>query len=151
MTMTADTREFTARPAEPQQMPVAVQVVSTVLFAIFAIPVTIVALNVFWPAGIAIALMLAWRGGFAPTGTPSPAPRDMDEAVKSLIPTAAQKSSGNASFDNYRHDMIARLEVEQENFEGFLSRLRAAKDKSEFDDYMDERASQTDAPARTID
>lgn len=144
MTMTAENFDLSARPADPAPMPVAVQVLSTLLFAAFAIPVTIVALNVFWPAGILIALILAWRGGFAPTGTPSAAPRNLDEAVKSLVPTTAQKaaatSSGNASFDAYRTDMLERLEIEQQNFEGFLVRLRDAKDKSEFDDFMDVRA-----------
>ena len=147
--MTADHTRFETAPAtKPStQMPVAVQVLSTILFAAFAIPVTIVALNVFWPAGIVIAIILAWRGGFAPTGTPSAPPRDVDEAVKSLIPTAAQneaRSSGNASFDAYRNDMLDRLEVEQHNFEGFLSRLRDAKDQSEFDTFLDERAAQAD-------
>ena len=36
--------------------------------------------------------------------------------------------------------MLNRLEQEQTAFEGFLGRLRAAKDKSEFDQFMDERA-----------
>lgn len=157
MTMTADPHPFSTpnretaqminhspHAADPQ-MPVPVQILSTVLFAAFAIPVTIVALNVFWPAGVAIAIILAWRGGFAPTGRPSPAPRNIEEAVHSLMPTSAQKSSGNTSFDSYRADMIERLEVEQTNFENFLGRLRDAKDKSEFDDFMDERALRTRA------
>lgn len=147
MTMTADPHDFTAHssantPATPQ-IPVPVQILSTVLFAAFAIPVTIVALNVFWPAGVVIAIILAWRGGFAPTGRPAPAPRNIEDAVKSLMPTTAQKTSGNARFDAYRTDMIERLEMEQRNFENFLGRLREAKDKSEFDDFMDERALRT--------
>ncbi|SMX32045.1 DUF2852 domain-containing protein [Octadecabacter ascidiaceicola] len=147
MTMTAHTQFMTDPPANSAQpeMHVAVQIIATLTFAAFAIPVTIVALNVFWPAGVVIAMILAWRGGFVPTGRPSPAPRDMDEAVKSLMPTTAQKSSGNASFDAYRNDMLARLETEQENFEGFLTRLRTAKDQSEFDDFMDDRAARLDA------
>ena len=147
MTMTAQTQfETDTRPTAAQpEMHTAVQIIATLTFAAFAIPVTIVALNVFWPAGVLIALILAWRGGFAPTGRPSPAPRDMDEAIKSLMPTSAQKSSGNASFDAYRHDMIERLETEQQNFEGFLTRLRTAKDQSEFDDFMDVRAARLDA------
>jgi hypothetical protein len=133
-------------------MPVAVQILSTVLFAAFAIPVTIVALNVFWPAGVAIAIILAWRGGFAPTGRPSPAPRNVEEAVKSLVPTTAQKTSGNASFDAYRAELIDRLEAEQETFEGFLTRLRDAKDKTEFDQFMDDRALRNqDRSARRFD
>lgn len=136
--------------APAPQIPVAVQILSTVLFAAFAIPVTIVALNVFWPAGVAIAIILAWRGGFAPTGTPSAPPRDLEEAVKSLVPTSAQKTSGNASFDAYRADVITRLEVEQEHFEGFLSRLRAAKDQSQFDAFMDARAQRSAIPQHDV-
>ncbi|MBU2993650.1 DUF2852 domain-containing protein [Octadecabacter sp. 1_MG-2023] len=143
MTISTDF-DFSTNHAHSDPMPVAVQVLSTILFAAFAIPVTIIALNVFWPAGILIAVILAWRGGFAPTGRPSPAPRDMDEAMKSLMPTTAQRSSGNASFDAYRHDMIERLEIEQEKFEGFLSRLRHAKDQSEFDTFLDQRAAALD-------
>lgn len=137
--MTAET----AAPPKPAQhmhpMPVPVQVLSTLLFAAFAIPVTIVALNVFWPGGIALAIILAWRGGFAP-GQRAAAP--IEETVKSLLPTSgATNSSGNASFDAYRSDMIARLETEQVHFENFLGRLRDAKDKSEFDKFMDDRAA----------
>ena len=76
-------------------------------------------------------------------GRPSPAPRSVEEAVKSLVPTSAQKSTGNASFDAYRSDLIERLEVEQTNFEAFLGRLRDAKDQTEFDTFMDERAGRS--------
>lgn len=139
----AENQAMPTKDPHQTSMPVPVQILSTVLFAAFAIPVTIVALNVFWPAGVAIAIILAWRGGFAPTGSPSAAPRTIDEAVKSLVPTSAQKTSGNASFDTYRSDMIKRLEVEQQNFEGFLARLRDAKDKTEFDQFMDDRATRS--------
>lgn len=121
-------------------MPTSVQILSILTFAGFAIPVTIVALNVFWPAGVVIAIILAWRGGFAPTGPIAMPAENVEEIAKSLIPTTAQKSSGNASFDAYREDMIVRLEMEQNHFENFLSRLRDAKDKTEFDQFMDERA-----------
>ena len=50
------------------------------------------------------------------------------------------KPSGNTSFDSYKADMLRRLEDEQTAFEGFLQRLRDAKDKSEFDAFMDDRA-----------
>jgi len=49
-------------------------------------------------------------------------------------------SSGNSAFDSYKADMLKRLEDEQHAFESFLERLREAKDKSEFDAFMDERA-----------
>jgi hypothetical protein len=34
---------------------------------------------------------------------------------------------------------LRRLEQEQEQFESFLERLREAKDKAEFDQFMDDR------------
>ena len=53
---------------------------------------------------------------------------------------AAMKSSGNVAFDAYKADTLRRLEEEQDSFETFLQRLRHAKDKAEFDQFMAERA-----------
>jgi len=50
------------------------------------------------------------------------------------------KSSGNSAFDAYKSETLRRLEEEQDNFEAFLKRLREAKDKAEFDQFMDDRA-----------
>jgi len=54
------------------------------------------------------------------------------------------RPTGNSAFDSYKSDTLKRLEQEQEEFEQFLARLREAKDKSEFDQFMDERARQND-------
>ena len=48
-------------------------------------------------------------------------------------------SSGNRAFDDYRAETLRRLEEEQSEFRNFLDRLRMAKDKSEFDQFMSER------------
>jgi Protein of unknown function (DUF2852) len=48
-------------------------------------------------------------------------------------------SSGNRAFDEYRADTLRRLEDEQREFREFLDRLRFAKDKTEFDQFMAER------------
>ena len=48
-------------------------------------------------------------------------------------------SSGNRAFDEYRADTLRRLEEEQREFRDFLDRLRHAKDKAEFDQFMAER------------
>ena len=53
----------------------------------------------------------------------------------------AGRSSGNAAFDSYKADTLRRLEDEQDAFEAFLQRLRDARDKQEFDRFMDDRAS----------
>lgn len=50
-------------------------------------------------------------------------------------------SSGNSAFDAYKADTLRRLEEEQSNFESFLTRLRDAKDKAEFDQFMQDRAA----------
>ena len=47
-----------------------------------------------------------------------------------------QQSSGNRSFDEYRAETLRRLEQEQREFQDFLVRLRLAKDKAEFDQFM---------------
>jgi len=57
-------------------------------------------------------------------------------------------SSGNRAFDEYRADTLRRLEEEQREFREFLNRLRFAKDKTEFDQFMAERRNRPapDAP-----
>ena len=118
--------------------PVVVQILAILGFTGFAIPVSIIAMDQFGLLGIALAAFLAWQwtrvagiGGDA----------RLEAAVDILKPNVATKSapSGNSSFDAYRNELLNRLEKEQSSFEGFLSRLRDAKDKSEFDTFMVER------------
>jgi hypothetical protein len=54
--------------------------------------------------------------------------------------------SGNHAFDEYREETLRRLEEEQREFLEFLDRLRHAKDKAEFDQFMAERRAYRDAP-----
>ena len=53
-------------------------------------------------------------------------------------------SSGNRAFDEYRTETLRRLEDEQREFHDFLDRLRMAKDKAEFDQFMAERRNRPD-------
>ncbi len=48
-------------------------------------------------------------------------------------------SSGNRAFDDYRAETLRRLEDEQREFREFLERLRFAKDRTEFEQFMSER------------
>ena len=57
-------------------------------------------------------------------------------------------SSGNRAFDEYRSDTLRRLEDEQKEFHDFLDRLRMAKDKAEFDQFMAERGNRSKPEAR---
>ena len=51
------------------------------------------------------------------------------------------RSSGNRAFDEYRDETLRRLEEEEREFKEFLDRLRQAKDKAEFDQFMAEMRS----------
>ncbi|HEX4111357.1 MAG TPA: DUF2852 domain-containing protein, partial [Stellaceae bacterium] len=55
-------------------------------------------------------------------------------------------SSGNGAFDEYRAETLRRLEEEQKEFGEFLNRLRVAKDKAEFDQFMNERRNRPEPP-----
>lgn len=48
-------------------------------------------------------------------------------------------STGNRAFDEYREETLKRLENEARDFRSFLERLRMAKDKAEFDQFMADR------------
>ena len=85
----------------------------------------------FWPIGLAILAYMIWSKNMFSKSCTS---RRMSHKFTAMRP------SGNTAFDAYKNETLRRLEEEQENFEAFLERLREAKDKSEFDQFMDERA-----------
>ena len=140
MTMTFDQSEFQPRSARRRETPVAVQILSTLMFGAYAIVAVVMAFVHFWPACVIIAIVLAWRGGFGPENFTQANVDDIVSQMRDLGPEAQQRRSGNSSFDAYRSDVLERLENEHQSFEGFLGRLREAKDQSEFDRFMDQRA-----------
>ena len=83
---------------------------------------------VFWPVGLALLAYMIWS-------------KRMFGPCKSRARQAhhAFKSSGNSAFDAYKADTLRRLEEEQDSFHDFLKRLRDAKDKAEFDQFMEDR------------
>jgi len=96
---------------------------------------TVLGFIFFWPAGLALLAYLIWSKRMFSGKCSSRNPMSRHRSHR-----AAFKSSGNTSFDAYKHETLRRLEEEQGNFEAFLQRLRESKDKAEFDDFMDERA-----------
>ena len=126
--------EHTVQLAKP---PLVVQILAIIGFTGFAIPVSIIAMNMFGILGLLLAAFLGFQWTrLAGIGSDA----RLNLAVDLLKPQVAdQESSGNATFDAYRSELMNRLETEQANFEGFLSRLRDAKDRSEFDTFMVER------------
>ena len=59
--------------------------------------------------------------------------------------------TGNRAFDEYREEALRRLEEEANEFRTFLERLRMAKDRQEFDEYMGERRNRPSDPTRAPD
>jgi len=55
--------------------------------------------------------------------------------------------TGNRAFDEYRTDALRKLEEEANEFRAFLERLRMARDRAEFDEYMQERRNRPAAPS----
>jgi uncharacterized protein DUF2852 len=101
----------------------------------------------FWPVGLAILAYMIWSKRMFSKGC---AHRHAPDAFAEAHRTNRRhgfRTSGNTAFDAYKADTLQRLMDEQEQFEAFLDRLRAAKDKQEFDEFMDERA-QTARAAR---
>jgi hypothetical protein len=127
---------------EPRHSPAAphiiVQVLGLLLFGGFAIVATILALVFFLPAGIALAVFLVVYG-FRPILSQ---PHAWHKAAPITPDTTLTPTyhTGNSSFDAYRADVLKRLEDEQTRFTSFLDRLRDAKDKSELDTFMEDRA-----------
>ena len=102
----------------------------------------------FWPVGLALVAYITYTNRWS---------KDMFAMTSckrnSMARHAygAMKSSGNTAFDAYKADTLRRLEEEQEQFEAFLNRLREAKVKAEFDQFMDDRARRASAPREDED
>ena len=110
----------------------------------------VVAFILFWPVGLGILAYLIWSGRmgcgkrFGMDG--------MGRARGRWYGPSGgggwrqPDSSGNHAFDEYRAETLRRLEAEQKEFFEFLERLRQAKDKAEFDQFMADRARRPQGP-----
>ncbi len=93
------------------------------------IAVMVIGFVFFWPVGLAILAYMIWSKRMIGTCTKR----------RAQAPSTG-RSSGNSAFDAYRDETLRRLQDEQASFESFLDRLRQAKDKAEFDQFMEDRA-----------
>jgi hypothetical protein len=97
----------------------------------------------YWPIGLAILALGIWsrqmhfwrhrgmgRGGWS---------MGMERGAGRCGDRSRWESSGNRAFDDYRTETLKRLEDEKRDFAEFLDRLRFAKDKAEFDDFLADR------------
>ena len=100
----------------------------------------------FWPIGIALLVYLKWSGRMfcskryghwhTPDGSSARAEfRDWKRRHR----WGRDASSGNVAFDEYREETLRKLEEDQREFRDYLDKLRAAKDRAEFDQFMADR------------
>jgi hypothetical protein len=101
---------------------------------------------VWWPVGLMVLAFIIGRGRMG-CGYPGDRWQRKMERLQDKMERlhgrgdwwGCHSSSGNRAFDEYRTDTLKRLEDEQREFRDFLARLRQAKDKAEFDQFMAER------------
>lgn len=107
------------------------------------IAATVLGFIFFWPAGLALLGYMIWskRMFNRSSSCGSRRMQRMDHMHR-----GAWMSSGNSAFDAYKTETLRRLEDEQQAFDAFLQRLREAKDKQEFDAFMQDRAKGAQNP-----
>ncbi len=122
------------------------------------IALTVVSFILFWPLGLVLLGFLIGSGRMAcwAHGSGDRWQRRMERMQRRMerMQAAAERwggggyrtSSGNHAFDEYRTETLRRLEEEQREFMQFLDRLRHAKDKVEFDQFMSERGRRSSGP-----
>lgn len=113
------------------------------------IAVMVLSFVIFWPAGLAVLAYLMWSGrmgcgrnrdfGRWQQRMGDRFERGMRAWGDGGRMTPGFARTGNAAFDEYREATLTRLEEEAQEFKSFLERLRAAKDRSEFDQFMADR------------
>lgn len=118
------------------------------------IAVMVLGFVLFWPVGLAILAYLIWSGrmGCARNGGWSSRwERKMQKFQDKMDRWGASNgdrarsfaagfsSSGNRAFDEYREATMKRLEEEFGEFRSFLDKLREAKDRQEFEQFMNDR------------
>jgi hypothetical protein len=109
----------------------------------------VVGFIVFWPVGLTILAYMLWSGRMncgwhGSRGRWESRFAERFDRARARVEGGMKNfsnaySSGNKAFDDYREATLKRLEEEEREFRTFLDRLRQAKDKSEFDQFMAER------------
>jgi uncharacterized protein DUF2852 len=113
------------------------------------IALTVVSFLVWWPLGLVVIGYLVGSGRLARwTGCGARWWQQRTHGTPSGWRSAPSASSGNRAFDEYRTETLRRLEEEQREFKEFLDRLRHAKDKAEFDQFMAERGRRPQSEIR---
>ena len=106
------------------------------------IALAVLAFCVWWPLGLA-TLAFALGSGRMAGGTRGGFGRwyntDTGKGCGWRGWRREEPAGGNRAFAEYRAETLRRLEEEEREFRDFLERLRLARDKAEFDQFMAER------------
>jgi hypothetical protein len=108
----------------------------------------------WWPLGLATLFFILWSKGMICWGNGAHWEHKMERMQEKMDRMRSKMerfgggwggppSSGNRAFDEYRTETLRRLEEEQREFREFLERLRFARDKTEFDQFMAERRARS--------
>jgi hypothetical protein len=125
------------------------------------IALMVVGFILFWPVGLLILAYMIWSGRMGCGWHRSDMERwqqhaaDRWERKRERWERKMQhwggghrgglRPTGNRAFDEYRQEALRRLEDEAAEFREFLQRLRMAKDRQEFDEFMRQRRNSPDA------
>jgi Protein of unknown function (DUF2852) len=122
------------------------------------IAVMVAGFILFWPVGLGILAYMLWSGRMGcGWNRNAGVERWREHATEAWDRSrerwavhgrrgARLRPTGNGAFDEYREQALNRLEEEAQEFRSFLERLRAAKDRQEFDDYMRQRRERPTGP-----
>lgn len=109
---------------------------------------------IFWPVGLALLAYLIWSGRMGCRHGRGAGRWHFEDKAREFagrhMGRVRMRPSGNTAFDEYREATLRRLEEEHDEFKEFLHKLRQARDKAEFDQFMDQRraaAASDDADA----
>lgn len=132
-------------------------------WTLFEVVAMVLGFIVFWPIGLAILAFKIWQRKVGYVGDlQSAAGEKWREARSAMRGPAWQArrgfyagSTGNAAFDEWKTAELARLEEERRRlqeasreFSEFVENIRRAKDREEFDRFMNERRNRpADGPA----
>lgn len=107
---------------------------------------------VWWPLGLAVLAYILWGEMFGGSAEKAERFVGRTKAWAERNCGASQHrhgfrgSSGNAAFDDYRHEQLRRLDEERKRldeevkaFHDYMANLRKAKDREEFDRFMRDR------------
>jgi len=120
-------------------------------WSFLTIALMVLGFMIFWPLGLAVLAYILWGEKF---GGSAERAEDWVKSKKHWAKNCGKHSrhyrrgSGNAAFDDYRDEQLRRLEEERRrldeevsSFQDYMRNLHAARDREEFDRYMQSRKS----------